>query len=499
MAKLTDWIKDAGVSVLAGNTDVTVNEIIYDSRIACPDSVFVCMKGSRIDSHDFIKSVYEKGCRVFVVEKDLPYLDLPDADDLTLLHTIDVRTTLSKLSRARFGFPDRELKIIAFTGTKGKTTASTMMKTVLETAGRKTGLIGTNGFYIGNARTETRNTTPESYELYKDFRKMADAGCEFAVMEVSSQAVKMRRTEGIKFDYGVFLNISPDHIGPDEHADFYEYMYCKAGVLKQSETVICNIDDPHIFDILTMAGQLKDIYSFSIQDRADEMAYGIRFLSEKGFFGSEFRAEGIVNDTIRVPLPGKYNISNTLPVIILSGLLGISKEDLKEGIARTKVDGRSEVVVSNGDFTVLVDYAHNEVSMESLVNAIREDYDPGRLVVVFGCGGNRTKDRRTGMGTSAAKMADYTIITSDNPRYEKPEDILNDIEEAYLKAGGKKENYVLIPDRRSAIRYAMEHAEKGDLIAVIGKGHEDYQEINGVRNHFLDREVIQEEKEALGL
>lgn len=497
MKNLKNWAEGTDLVLLKGTDQIPVNEVSYDSRIAAPGCVFVCMQGSRFDSHDCIPELYEKGIRAFVVEKDLSELSLPEDDSVTVMKTKDVRTTLALLSAARFDHPEKELKIIGITGTKGKTTSSTMLRTVLEEAGVKTGLIGTNGCFIAGERTATRNTTPESYELFFDFRKMADAGCGICVMEVSSQAVKMKRTAGITFDIGVFLNISPDHIGPDEHESFEEYLDCKAGVLRQAKTVVINKETEHLSELLQRIGSHEKTVFFSASGDADERAENIRFISEEGFFGSEFDAAGLMNCTVRVPLPGKYNISNTLSVITVASLLKIDAGSVVKGIRATSVDGRSEVVAATDRFSVLVDYAHNEVSMESLLAAIREDYHPKRLVVVFGCGGNRSKDRRTGMGTVAAKKADFTVITSDNPRYEKPEDILKDIEDAYLKAGG--ESYVLIPDRREAIRWSMEHAEPGDLIAVIGKGHEDYQEICGVRNHFLDKEVILEEKEKLGL
>ena len=497
MKNLKEWISGTDLVLLKGSDEVRVEEVIYDSRKAVPGCVFVCMKGSRFDSHDCIREVYERGVRAFVVEKDLSELSLPEDDGVTVMKTEDVRNTLAMLSAARFGHPERELTLVGVTGTKGKTTSTTMLKTVLEEGGIKAGLIGTNGCYIDGVRTATRNTTPESYELFSDFRKMVDAGTKVCVMEVSSQAVKMKRTAGITFDIGVFLNISPDHIGPDEHESFEEYLDCKAGVLRQSKILVVNRDTDHIGELRKAWGTHDRIVFFSAEAKADAYAEDIRFLSEEGFFGSEFMARGLVNEPVRVPLPGKYNISNTLSVITAASLLGIDEESLVRGILRTSVDGRSEVAAAAKNFSVLVDYAHNEVSMESLLAAIREDYHPTRLVVVFGCGGNRSKDRRTGMGSVAAKKADLTVITSDNPRFEKPEDILKDIEDAYLAAGGK--DYVLIPDRRAAIRWSMEHAEPGDLIAVIGKGHEDYQEICGVRTHFLDREVILEEKEKLGL
>ncbi|MDO4488745.1 MAG: UDP-N-acetylmuramoyl-L-alanyl-D-glutamate--2,6-diaminopimelate ligase [Eubacteriales bacterium] len=495
MNKLIEWMDGTDLKCLKGSAEVNVDEVIYDSRKARENAVFVCMMGSRIDSHTFIKDCYEKGVRTFVVEKELGELELPEGE-INIFKTEDVRNTLALLSAARFGHPFEKLTSIAITGTKGKTTSSTMLKSVLEACGKKTGLIGTNGCFIDGVRTPTVNTTPESYELHEDFRKMVDAGCEYVVMEVSSQAVKMKRTAGMMFDYGIFLNISPDHIGPNEHESFEEYMDCKAGVLRQCKKVIINADARHSDEVLKLSGK-KEAYRFSVNEALDECARDIEYVMDTDFTGTYFKAEGVMNGFMRLPLPGYFNIENALSVILVSGLLGLPADLTEKGIESTSVNGRMEVVARTDKYTIFVDYAHNEVSMVSLLKTLRENYNPERLVIVFGCGGNRSKDRRTGMGAAAAHSADFSIFTSDNSRYEKPEDIIADIKEAYLNAGGKEENCACIVSRRDAIRYSMEHAKKGDMIAIIGKGHEDYQEENGVRTHFLDKEVILEEKEKL--
>ncbi len=491
MGKLKDWLSGVEYSLLSGTEDIDVEDVIFDSRKAAANTVFVCIKGSTTDSHDFISDVKAKGCRTFVVEKELQDLGLENTSNLNIIYTKNTRKALAYMSAARFGYPLKNMKIIGITGTKGKTSTSYMMKKVLEKGGYKVGLIGTNGCMIGDERTETKNTTPDSYELQGYFRKMCDAGCSFAVMECSSQGFKMDRTEGIKFDFGMFLNLSSDHIGPLEHKDFDEYMFCKSRLINNCRTAVVNLDDSHTDEIIKLAnGGYDKLISFSLKSsKADIYAHDIEYLRDENFTGTCFNVSGIINDKIKLSIPGEINVANALPVIAVAVELGIDHSCIKEALGDIHVDGRMEVAFKNDKMTVIVDYAHNGISMESLMKTLRA-YEHNRLVVVFGCGGNRSKERRYGMGRSAAASADFSVFTSDNSRFEKTEDIMADIEQAYLEAGGKKDGYIKIKDRREAIRYAMENAEKGDIIAVIGKGHEDYQEENGVKVHFLDREEI---------
>lgn len=497
MASFKDWITKLDTVELSGNMEIDVDDVIYDSRKAAPGKVFICIKGARADGHDFIREVHDKGVRAFVVERPL---DLTGIEDSAIVRVNDTRKALALLAAERFGNPFGKMISIGITGTKGKTTSTTMLRTIIENVGEKAGLIGTNGCFINGIQTPTRNTTPESYELHQNFAKMVEAGCKYVVMECSSQGFKLDRTYGLKFDIGVFLNISPDHIGPDEHEDFEEYLTCKSSMLKQAKTAIVNKDDKHVEEIIKVSGiKMEDILFYSVDGEADQYCKNIEYISNNVFTGTDFDAKGLFEGKVRVPLPGYFNIENTLAVLSVCAKLGLPKNQCIEGILKTSVNGRMEVVERNEHFTIFVDYAHNEISMVSLLNTLRRDYAPKRLVVLFGCGGNRSKDRRTSMGKAAALSADFTIITSDNPRYEKPEDIIDDIWYSYRKNGGKDENCVRITDRRDAIRYAMENAVQGDMIAVIGKGHEDYIEVCGERTHFLDREVILEEKEKLGL
>ncbi|MBQ9420768.1 MAG: UDP-N-acetylmuramoyl-L-alanyl-D-glutamate--2,6-diaminopimelate ligase [Lachnospiraceae bacterium] len=521
MGLLKDWLEGIAYDVLSGTDEAEVSDVISDSRKAAPGTVFLCMKGTKTDSHTFIREVAAKGCGTFVVEKDLGELELPEEKEgLNIIRVQSARRAMSVLASARFDHPSRKMCMIGLTGTKGKTSTSYMIKTLLEESGRNVGVIGTNGCVIRGKHFETKNTTPDSYELNQRFHEMVEAGCDAVVMECSSQGFKLDRTAGITFDYGIFLNISPDHIGPLEHADFNEYLWCKSRLLTQSKTVIINADDEHTGDVLraaSMRGSGSDpvpqpgscesspefpfakLLRFSLKDKAADLyAHDLKFEINENFTGTEFATEGLICDSFRLSIPGTFNVSNALAVLALAHEMQLPEEAVKRALAKVHVDGRMEAVYRSNRLTVIVDYAHNEVSMVSLLDTLKS-YKPGRLVVVFGCGGNRSKDRRTGMGAAAAHAADFCIFTADNSRYEKTEDIIADIEEAYLGAGGDPDGYVKIPDRREAIRYAMAEAKDGDLVAVIGKGHEDYQEENGVRKHFLDREEILKIKDELGL
>ncbi|MEY8337195.1 UDP-N-acetylmuramoyl-L-alanyl-D-glutamate--2,6-diaminopimelate ligase [Lachnospiraceae bacterium 62-35] len=479
--RFCEWLEELDYKVLQGDLEEEVTEVVYDSRKAGPGCVFVCMKGTKTDSHRFIPDVVKKGVRVLVVEGET---SIPAG--ITAIQVENSRNALALLSAARFGYPLRKMTAIGVTGTKGKTTTTHMIKAILEAAGKKTGMIGTTGAVFDGRVYETRNTTPESYELQEYFSMMVEAGCEYAVMEVSSQGIKMHRTDGILFDYGIFTNISPDHIGPDEHKDFEEYLSYKSKIFQMSKKGIYNEDDEHAGEIIRDAS--CPLWSFGIE-KGDFQAVHIRHVAEPGFVGMEFDMlhEGNAMD-VKLGMPGIYNIDNALAAIALARLMGIGEEGIKAALKTVTVNGRMETVYSSELCTVIVDYAHNAVSMESLLTTLR-GYHPKRLVCVFGCGGNRAKERRYSMGEIGGRMADFCIITADNSRYERTEDIIADIRSRLEPAGGA---FIEIPDRRKAIEYSIQKAQPGDMIAVIGKGHEDYQEINGVRTHFLDREVIEE-------
>ena len=503
MAKLKELLCGLEYELISGDLSAEISDIVYDSRKTGPEMLFVCMKGSRADSHAYIPEAFERGCRAFAVsEKEAVPEELMGA--AAFIYCEDTRAALSLMSQAFFGYPARRLSLIGITGTKGKTTTAYMVKSILEHAGFKTGIIGTVGCEIGDEKYPTTNTTPESYEIQKLLYTMAEKGCTHAVMECSSQGFKMRRLAGLRFDIGAFLNISPDHIGPDEHEDFEEYLSCKAMLFPASDKLIYNACAEHIDDLFRACGMEKSeerAISFGIcRDKealdisGDEPCYRaseLSYIYEDNFSGMGFLLSGPgFRKYMRLSLPGEHNVSNALCAAAICHELSVSEDVIGEALTLIRVNGRLETVYSGGGIKVLIDYAHNEESMQSLIRTLR-NYDPGRIVVVFGCGGNRSVERRTGMGHVAAEHADFTVMTSDNPRREEPEAIIDDIENAYLKAGGRKDAYVRICDRREAIAFAMKNAKEGDLIAVIGKGHEEYQEINGVRHHFSDREEIE--------
>lgn len=493
---LRDWLEGLDYELLQGSLDAQVWDVSYDSRKAKEGDVFVCMTGTRVDSHLFIPQVEEAGVKVIVIERPLEELLKAVDPQATVIRVQDGRRALALLSAARFGHPAKKMVTVGVTGTKGKTTTTHMIKAILEAAGKKVGMIGTNGTVIGDRVTPNLNTTPESYQLHQAFADMVEAGCEYMIMEVSSQGIKMHRTDGLFFDYGLFTNISPDHIGPDEHADFAEYLYYKSRLMSMCRVGLVNSGDEHYEGIVKDAA--CRLYTYRVWEEgaapADFEAKNVRYVAEENFVGTEFDVTGRLSMDVRLGIPGLFNVDNALAAMSLCSFMGLDEERMCHALEHIRINGRMEIVHTSKRCTVLVDYAHNAVSMESLLGTLR-NYHPKRLVCVFGCGGNRSKDRRYSMGEIGGRMADLCILTADNSRYEKPEDIIADIRSSIEKTGGA---FVEIPDRRKAIEYSIENARPGDMIAIIGKGHEDYQEICGVRHHFLDREVIEETIEKLG-
>lgn len=486
--KLGKLLEKIEYSLRQGSLDTEIEEVVYDSRKLIKGSLFVCLKGARFDSHDLAEDMAAQGALALLIENELRE-DIKLPPHICIIKVKDSREALAYISAARFDYPAKKMITIGVTGTKGKTTTTYMIKTTLEHSGKKVGMIGTNGVFIGDDFLPSVNTTPESYELQRYFSKMVEEACDYVVMEVSSQGLKLKRSAGIEFDYGIFTNISPDHIGKDEHLNFEEYLECKTRLFDQTLCAIINTDDEQgkkIRQNLLQSG--KKVFGIGKGEDADYRLSKLSYVADSGFFGIHFEIGGEKNLNVEVGIPGEFNAYNALAAIAVCDLIGLDEEELSFGLRSIHVKGRMEIAYSSEDFIVLVDYAHNAISMESLLDTLRR-YHPKRLVVVFGCGGNRAKDRRYSMGEIAGKKADFSIITADNSRFEKTEDILADIRGSIEGTGG---SYIEIPDRREAIYYAIDHAQKGDMIAIIGKGHENYQEINGVRYHFLDREVVEE-------
>lgn len=476
--------------LLKGTMETEVKDIIYDSRKIAKDTMFVCMVGAITDGHNYIKDAVEKGASAIVVEREEAAAQIPDG--ITVIQVKSTRYALALMSAALFDHPARKLITIGLTGTKGKTTTTYMIKSVLEMAGKKVGLIGTIGALIGDEKLPSKNTTPESYELHRMFAAMVEAGCEYVVMEVSSQGLKLDRTAGIEFDYGVFTNLSPDHIGPAEHASFEEYLECKSMLFSQCKKGIINADDVHSEEILK--NHTCEVYSFATEKTeflgkpVDLAAYEIGYIKENGKLGMDFKVKGVMECEAKVHIPGRFSVSNSLVTMLVCHLAGISNEAIQKGLEKVQVKGRVEMLPVSKDYYLIIDYAHNEVSTRSVLTTLLE-YHPKRLICVYGGGGNRSKLRRYDMGEVTGAMADLCVLTCDNPRDEEIKDINEDIKVGLAKSNGK---YIEIEDRKEAIAYCMTHAQPGDMIVLLGKGHEDYQEIKGVKYHFDEREAVAE-------
>ena len=481
MKKLTDLLEHVEYQCLQGTTDKEITSVVYDSRKAEPGSLFLCIKGAVSDGHSYAASVAEKGAAVLVVQDEV---DVPK--DVTVIRVKDSRYAMACIAAAWFDYPAAKLKTIGITGTKGKTTTTYLVKSILENAGHKTGLIGTIETVIGDTRIPSANTTPESYLVQEYFAKMAEAGCDSVVMEVSSQGLMLHRTAGFTFDIGIFTNIEPDHIGPNEHKDFEDYMHCKSLLFQQCKVGIFNGDDPHLAQILE--GHTCQVETFGFSEKADLRAENTRLVTGKGTLGIAYDLKGLLDFPVEIDLPGKFSVYNSLTAIAVCRHFGVSKENIQKALKNAKVKGRIEMVKVSDEFTLMIDYAHNAMSLESLLVTLKE-YRLNRLVCLFGCGGNRSKLRRYEMGEVSGKLADLTIITSDNPRDEDPQEIINDIKVGIGKTTGE---YVEIIDRKEAIAYAIHHGQPGDIVVLAGKGHEDYQEIKGKKYPMDERVLIQE-------
>ena len=484
--KLTQLLERLEYEVVQGDDQIEVTELINDSRKVTEGSVFVCISGAVSDGHAYVQQVAEKGVAAVIVEKDV---EAPEG--LTVIKVENTRYALALTSAAYFGYPAEKLKVIGITGTKGKTTTTYMVKSILENAGYKVGLIGTIEAIIGDKVIPAKNTTPESYVIQEYFHEMAEAGCDCVVMEVSSQGLMLHRTQGFVFDFGIFTNIEPDHIGPNEHKDFDDYLRCKSLLLKQCKVGIVNRDDEHFEKIIE--GHTCSLETYGFSPEADLRAEDAKLVGGKGYLGISYHLKGLLDFHVEIDIPGKFSIYNSLTAIAICHHFNVSVEDMKKALKEAKTRGRIEMVKVSDEFTLMIDYAHNAMSLESLLSTLKE-YGPERLVCVFGCGGNRSKLRRYEMGEVSGRLADFTIITSDNPRFEEPQAIIDDIVVGMKKTDGK---YITICDRKEAIKYAIEHGQPGDVIILAGKGHETYQEIKGVKHEMDERVLIKEVLEEL--
>ena len=471
--KLKDLLQ--GINVLEHTADLEQNieAIAYDSRKVQTNGLFVAISGFATDGNRYIPMAMEKGAAAVITAKkpetDVPYV-LVDSD----------RKALAMLGVNFYGHPAEKMTMIGITGTNGKTSVTLLLKHLLEkTRGAKVGLVGTMGNMIGDVELPTERTTPESFELQALFAQMVEAGCTHCVMEVSSHALTLDRVGGVHYNVAAFTNLTEDHL--DFHKTMEAYCDAKAELFRRCDRAVLNRDDQW-FDRM-VSGASCEVLTTSVKEQAGLMAENLELLSDGIRFTAVLEDQKV---SVRLPIPGKFTVYNALTVLGVAVQLGVSLEAAAEALTTAQgVKGRVEVVPTPGQpYTVLVDYAHTPDGLENVLSSVR-GFCKGRLIAVFGCGGDRDPIKRPIMGAIGVKLADHTIITSDNPRTEDPMAIIRDI-----VAGLEEGSWEIIEDRRKAIRYAMDIAKKDDIIVLAGKGHETYQEIDGVKYHLDEREEV---------
>ncbi|NLD18886.1 MAG: UDP-N-acetylmuramoyl-L-alanyl-D-glutamate--2,6-diaminopimelate ligase [Clostridiales bacterium] len=483
---LKDLCGEINCTLLQGSMDRDITDIVYDSRKIKPGSLFVCLPGAVTDGHEYISEAVEKQVAAIVLE------DLEKAEGIaagvTVIHVRATRPALALMSAALFGHPADKLVTIGITGTKGKTTIAYTIKSILKEAGQKAGIIGSIGVDTGRTTFPTKNTTPESYEIQKSLAQMVKNGCRYAVLEVSSQGLKQSRTDGIFFDYGIFSNISSDHVGKAEHASFKEYLECKSRLFKQCRTGIVNIDDRHCKELLD--GHTCRVLGVSIKkSTGDLIAYDIEYIFGESRHGMSFKIKGLINGSAQTQSPGEFSVYNALlSMAVCAELKEVADNHILEGIKDVRVKGRLELVNISHKFDVIIDYAHNEDSARNVLKALSE-YSHNRLICVFGCAGNRSRKRRYGMSKVIGEIADFAVVTDENPRFENPEKIIDDIAHELDKHSIE---YIKIRNRKEALAFAITHALPGDMIVSLGKGHENYFDYSGVRTKYSEKETIKE-------
>lgn len=493
MKKLSDLLNNIDYIVVQGSLNAEVSSIEMDSRRVTPGCLFFCISGFKVDGHSFAPDVVSRGARVLIVEKDI---DLASVDkvcrDVTVIMVKDSRYAMAFISAAYYGNPADKLKVIGITGTKGKTTTTYMVKAILENSGFKVGLIGTIETIIGDRHIPSVNSTPESLVLQKTFSDMLEAGIEIVVMEASSQGLKLHRTQGFMFELGIFTNLSEDHIGPNEHDSMEDYIECKSRLFRQCRLGIVNADDANLLKVVKNHTCNLETYGFN--EGASLYAKNLKLLHRPGELGISFDVRGDARLSVEIPTPGRFSVYNALCAIAICRHFKVTEQTIVDSLKTATVKGRIEPVKTPYPFTILIDYAHNAMALSNILETLKE-YEPNRLICLFGCGGNRSKERRYQMGEVSGRLADFTIITSDNPRDEDPVAIMDDIEAGIKPTGGR---YKKIINRKDAIRYAIHHGQKHDIIVLAGKGHEDYQEIKGIKypmdERVLIKQIIEEDK-----
>ena len=466
-----------------GNLDIDILSIADDSRKVKENGMFVAIKGFETDGHKYIKQAVENGAKVIVIQEGESIKKSDINETTTVVSAPDTRIALAKIACNFYNNPSSKFKLIGITGTKGKTTTTFMIKSILEKHGLKVGLIGTVANYIGNKNLgESSRTTPESLELQELFSQMVEEKVDVVVMEVSSQSLKLNRVDGCNFDIGVFTNFSEDHISEKEHPDMQDYFNSKLKLFDKCKVGFINADDFHVAKVKKFITSC-DIKTYGIDNTADLLAKDITITNSSVDFKVKI---GTRNERVKTGIPGRFSVYNSLAAIAIASKFGVTADEIKEALLEVRVPGRSELVSNKKELTIMIDYAHSPESLQNILSAVKS-YTRGRVISVFGCGGDRDPGKRPIMGEISGNTADFTIITSDNPRTEKPEKIVEQIEEGTKKTKGK---YTVIVDRVEAIKYAINMANKNDIIVLAGKGHETYQEINGEKHPFDEREII---------
>ena len=470
-----------------GNLDIEITNIDKDSRNIKENGLFVAINGFNANGHEYVQSAIENGAVAVILQKDSINAEIIKKlpQNLTIVVANDTRYALAICSCNFYDNPSRKFKLIGITGTKGKTTTSFMTKKILEKAGKKVGLVGTIATYIGDKKLEDSDrTTPESNKLQAIFAQMVEEGCQVVVMEVSSQSLKLNRVAGCDFDIGVFTNFSQDHISKNEHPNMEDYFASKAKLFSMCKKAYINADD---YMVAKLPKQMPECTytTYGIDNFCNVLAKDITITNSY----VDFRVKiGSKNERVKTYIPGRFSVYNSLAAICIGESLGADAEQIKEALEEVRVPGRSELVENAKGLTIMIDYAHSPESLENILKAVKL-YTKGRVISVFGCGGDRDNSKRPLMGEISGKIADYTIITSDNPRTEEPEKIAAQVEEGIKKTKGK---YTVIVDRKEAIKAAIKMANKNDCIILAGKGHEPYQEINGVKYPFDERKIVNE-------
>lgn len=468
-----------------GDLEQEIQGIESNSKNIEKGFLFIAIKGFDVDGHQYIGGAIEKGATAVMVEEgcDLKALAIPAG--ITIVMARNTREALAICSSNFYGNPSRKFKLIGVTGTKGKTTTTFMIKEILEKAGKKVGLIGTIATYINGKKVkESDRTTPESLELQRDFAQMAKAGVEAVVMEVSSQSLKLHRVDGCEFDIVVFTNFSEDHISPKEHPDMEDYFQSKLKLFQMCKTGISNADDLYGAKMPKLFPE-SNIVTYGIDNFANVLAKDITITNSYVDFKVKVTDR---NERVKTGIPGRFSVYNSLAAICVAQKFGVTPEAVKEALVEVKVPGRSEMVTNKKEIPIMIDYAHSPESLENILQAVKS-YTRGKVISVFGCGGDRDSGKRPIMGEISGRIADFTFITSDNPRTEEPEKIIEQIEEGMKKTKGK---YKVVVDRTEAIKQAIQMANKRDIIVLAGKGHEPYQEINGVKHPFDERMIVNE-------